>query len=134
MGSAIRYLAVAISVVVALAFLLFAVDELRNGSEAQQRAVAQEGGASPAVVTPVSPAPAEELSRERQHGSVREAIDDANDVLLAPFKGLVDSQDSWVTHGVPALLALLVYGLGLGVLANSLPAACRGDGDWRAAT
>ena len=52
---------------------------------------------------------------------MREAIDDANDLLLQPFSGLVNSPSNWVMHGVPALLALLVYGLGLGLLANSLP-------------
>lgn len=133
MGRAIRYLAVAISIVVALGFVLFAVDELTKGSEAQQRAITQEQGVAAPAVTPVSPSPAEELAREERHGSAREAIDDVNDVLLAPFSGLADSSDSWVAHGVPAVLALLVYGLGLGVLANSLPAARRGGGDWRTA-
>ena len=33
-----------------------------------------------------------------------------NDVLLAPFAGLIDSDNAWVNHGVPSLLALLVYG------------------------
>ena len=42
-------------------------------------------------------------------------------MLLAPFVDLIDSDNAWVNHGVPTLLALLVYGVGLGFLANMLP-------------
>ena len=67
------------------------------------------------------------------NGAFREAVDDANDVLLGPFTGIVDSEDRWVTHGVPAMLALLLYGLGLGTLANMLPKERETGGDWRTA-
>ena len=60
-------------------------------------------------------------------------MDDANDVLLGPFAGIVDSDDRWVTHGVPAMLALLLYGLCLGMLANMLPKQREHGGDWRTA-
>ena len=56
-----------------------------------------------------------------------------NDVLLAPFAGLIDSDNGWVNHGVPSLLALLVYGLGLGTLANMWPKRRAHGGDWRTA-
>jgi hypothetical protein len=47
---------------------------------------------------------------------VREAIDDANDVLLSPFADAgAGSESRWVRRTVPAALALLVYGLGLGL-------------------
>ena len=63
--------------------------------------------------------PGEERARERAHSRAREAIDDADDVLVAPFAGLVDgSASSWVRRGVPTLLALLVYGFGLSFLAR----------------
>jgi hypothetical protein len=64
---------------------------------------------------------------------VREAIDDANDVLLAPFASVIDSDSAWVNHGVPALLGLLLYGVGLGLLANMVPQQRAHGGDWRAA-
>ena len=59
-----------------------------------------------------------------------------NDVLLSPFSQLVSgSKSNWVTHGVPAGLALLVYGFGLGFLANLMPAAkTHSGGDWRTAS
>ncbi len=40
-------------------------------------------------------------------------------MLLSPFAGLAEGAGSqWVRRGVPALLALLVYGFGLGLLAR----------------
>jgi hypothetical protein len=123
----IRIVAIVASVVVGLGFLMFAADETRRGSEAQQAKLDRELGNDPA------PTPSQEAERERRHGPVREAVDDANDYLLAPFTGLVSSRNSWVARGVPALLALLVYGLGLTMLANSLPKPRAHGGDWRAA-
>ena len=50
---------------------------------------------------------------------MHEWVDDANDVLLKPFASIADSSSSkWVRRTVPALLALIVYGLGFGMLAR----------------
>ena len=89
--------------------------------------------ATAADVAPIAPTPQEEKAREARNSGFREVIDDANDVLLAPFADLIDSDNSWVNHGVPALLALLLYGVGLGLLANWLPKERAHGGDWRAA-
>jgi hypothetical protein len=132
MGSLIRLLAIATSGIVLLGFVLFAVDEIRHGSKTQQQALDRELGDS-TVTDPVAPTPQEERVREAEHGTIREAVDDANDVLLRPFADLLDSNNAWVEHGVPTLLALLVYGLGLGLLANMLPKARSSGGDWRTA-
>lgn len=130
MGSAIRFLAIAISVVVVLGFAVFAIDEADKGSKTQQAKLARELGTTS---TPVDPNARQEAAREADHGAVREAVDDANDVLLRPFVALVDSDNGWVNHGIPALLALLIYGFGLGMLANMLPRQRRHAGDWRTA-
>jgi hypothetical protein len=127
MGSLIRFVAIGISVVVVLGFAMFAIDETDKGSKAQQAKLERELG------TTVAPDERLEAARERDHGPVREAIDDANDVLLRPFADLVDSNNSWVNHGIPALLGLLIYGFGLGMLANMLPEQRKHSGDWRAA-
>jgi hypothetical protein len=127
MGSLIRAAAIVTSAIVLLGFAVFAVDEMDKGSKNQQELLDQElTGAEPA------PEPEAEAAREAEHGTAREAIDDANDVLLRPFSDLVDSSNAWVERGVPALLALLVYGFGLGLLANLLPKQRSADGDWRA--
>jgi hypothetical protein len=130
MGSLIRFVAIAISVVVVLGFAMFAIDETDKGSKAQQAKLERELGTAH---DPIAPSADQEAARERTHGKVRETIDDANDVLLRPFVDLVDSKSAWVNHGIPALLALLIYGLGLGLLANLLPKERTHGGDWRTA-
>ena len=135
MGAFIRWIAIAASALVLLGFAGFAVDQMRHGSRAQQNALGQDLSdlERPAYLDNPNPSPQQERLREREHGSVREAIDDANDVLLTPFADVVDSKNAWVDHGVPSLLALLVYGLGLGTLANMLPKPRQSGGDWRTA-
>jgi hypothetical protein len=134
MASLLRFIAVCLAAVVAVGFALFAVDELDRGSKTQQHAIERGIGIGREMVVPPAPAPKDEVIRERQQGKVREAIDDANDVLLLPFTGVVASSNSnWVTHGVPALLALFLYGVGLGLLANMLPRRETHAGDWRTA-
>jgi hypothetical protein len=133
MGSGIRTIAILATGIVLLGFALFAVDEMDRGSQNQQNALASElesASESPAVI---SPDRREERLREQRNGDVREAIDDANDVLLAPFGDLVVSENAWVAHGVPTILGLLVYGLLLGLVANMLPRQRAQGGDWRTA-
>ena len=133
MGSGIRSIAILATGIVLLGFALFAVDEMDRGSQNQQNALASElesASESPAVI---SPDPREERMREQRNGDFREAIDDANDVLLAPFADLVDSENAWVANGVPTILGLLVYGLLLGLVANMLPKRRAQGGDWRTA-
>jgi len=110
----LRAAAIAVSGIVALSFALFAIDEAKSASD---RTVLEiEGRAAAASPNPTGD---EERARERAHGPVREAIDDANDVLVSPFAGLApDGGGTWARRGIPALAALVVYGLGLGFLAR----------------
>jgi hypothetical protein len=126
MGSVIRFVAIALSGIVMLGFVLFALDEADKGSQTQQQKLEQ------ALEAP-SPSAGAEAVREHHQSGFREAVDDANDVLLAPFVDLIDSDSAWVNHGIPALLALLLYGVGLGFLANALPKERAHGSDWRAA-
>ena len=133
MGSLVRLIAIVASGLVLLGFAYFATDEMGRGSQHQQNALANElaGLDDPA---PIAPSNELEAEREKVNGPMREFVEDTNDLLLGPFTGLVeDSSDRWVTHGVPALLALLLYGVGLGMLANMLPKAREHGADWRAA-
>jgi hypothetical protein len=132
MGSLIRLVAIVTSCVIVLGFACFAVDEMDRGSKTQQQALADELG-TPAEVAPIAPSAGVEKVREAQNGGFRELVDDANDVLLGPFIDLIDSDNAWVNHGVPTLLALLLYGVGLGFIANLLPKQRTHAGDWRAA-
>jgi hypothetical protein len=132
-GSAIRLVAVVTSLIVLLGFAFFAVDEMDRGSQNQQNALGNELRGDGDDPIPVAPTPAEETQRERANSGFRELVDDAGDVLLAPFGSLVESNNAWVNHGVPTLLALLLYGVGLGLLANMLPKQREHGADWRTA-
>jgi hypothetical protein len=127
MARLLRLVAVLASAIVALGFVLFAVDEANKGSQTQQQKLRNALEHAPA------PGAAAERDRERSHGQLREYIDDANDLLLSPFTGVVTSRNLWVQHVIPALLALLAYGVGLSLLANFLPKPRAHGGDWRVA-
>ena len=110
----LRLASVAASAVVLVSFALFAIDETRNASKESAAAVA----GLDATRTP-NPSENEERARERVHSSVREVIDDVDDILVAPFAPVVDGlSSSWATRGIPTLLALIVYGFGLSFLAR----------------
>jgi hypothetical protein len=123
----IHYAAIAACVLVVAGFAAFVSDQMRYGSQTQQAKLANELN-DPAASDTVK------AKRAREHTRVREAIDKVNDVLLAPFTGIVDSGGIWVKRGVPTLLALLAYGLIAGLIANSLPKPKAHGGDWRGAT
>lgn len=137
MGSLIRTCALGASAVVVVSFVLFAADQLGEGSANQVEAVHGDGKRAPsqAAINEPAPPPAVERAREAQHSRAREYIDDANDALLSPFTGLIDSDELWVQRLVPGGLALLIYGVGGAMLANALPRRhTRTGGDWREQT
>jgi hypothetical protein len=112
--SLLRTVAVTTSVLVLLGWALFGIDETRSASDLSQREIAGQ-----VAVRSADPTPAQERAREDLHSTAREAIDDANDILMAPFAGLVEGTTSqWVRRTVPALLGLLIYGFGVGYLAR----------------
>jgi hypothetical protein len=134
MGSLVRLLAIVASGLVLLGFAYFATDEMGRGSQNQQNELARQLDGADAEAVPIAPTPDQEAERERLNGPVREFVDDTNDVLLGPFASLVEgSDDVWVTHGVPVILALLLYGVGLGMLARMLPKEREHGADWRTA-
>jgi hypothetical protein len=131
MGSAIRLVAIVCSGLILFGFAYFATDEMSRGSQNQQNKLDSEL-ASVADPTPLAPSPADEREREQVNGTLREAVEDANDVLVGPFTAIVESSSNvWVRHGVPALLGVLLYGFCLGMLANMLPKYREHGADWR---
>jgi hypothetical protein len=107
----LRIVAIVLSLIVAAGFTLFALDDFTRASNESRDRIS--GNARP------DPTPRAERERELRNGRVREYIDDANDVLLRPFTGIVTNDRSrWVQRGVPALFGLLVYGFLLGFLAR----------------
>ncbi len=81
-------------------FVVFAVDQTGSASARQQSEV----NGRPAT------APTHESSLHRK-------LDDVAETLTSPFAGVVSgSQSQWTIHAVETVLALLVYGLGIGFL------------------
>jgi hypothetical protein len=105
----LRYLAIVLSAIIAMGFILFVVTDSGRASNEQIDHINSFAA---------TPPPAGERAREQRNGKVHEYIDDANDVLLKPFSGVTDSSSRWVERGVPTLLGLLVYGFMLGYLAR----------------
>jgi hypothetical protein len=111
---ALRFAAVVCSLLVIAGWGWFAIDEAGAASANTQAEIAGQQAARTA-----SPDPDAERDREKVNSSLHEKVDDANDVLLKPFASVVeDSGSKWVRRSVPALLALIVYGFGLGILAR----------------
>jgi hypothetical protein len=101
----LRAVSVVASAVVLLSFGLFAIDETRTAS---QRSTAEIAGLR--ASRSADPNAGEERARERAHSSVRELIDDANDVLIAPFTWAApEGSGKWAQRGIPAVVALVVY-------------------------
>src|SRR5260370_619470 len=92
---------------VALSFTLFATDQLSHASKQQVNQLAT-GTASPSTTNATS----------TSHGQPRRFIDDAARTLTSPFRSLVGSTSRWSVELASTLLALLVYGAGLGFLAR----------------
>ena len=99
--------------VLIVSFGLFAIEQAKGGTKQQENKV--EGINQPA------PSAQTERQREKEHGKVREAIDDVDDVLIQPFSGVVNSGSIWAKRGVATLLALIVYGILARILIGYLP-------------
>jgi hypothetical protein len=106
----LRAIAIVLSLIIAAGFCMFALDEFNRASSAQRNELAG--------YERLGPKPMSEREREKRHSVAREYVDDANDVLLKPFAGVVDSGSRWAQRGVPTLLGLLVYGFLLAYLAR----------------
>jgi len=136
MAPVVRICAVVAALLVVAGFTMFAIDQFYEGSQNQVykvRGDAMRAQASSEIDQP-SPATEAERIRERVHTPARELVDDANDLLLAPFAGIIESKDPWGPRMVSGALALLLFGLGGMIVANALPRHRREVKDWRQAT
>jgi hypothetical protein len=104
----IKLVSLACCVLVVLSFAMFARDQMAGASVHQQTELA-----SPNTATTTMPAPP-----SKPEGQPGRFINQAAKDLTSPFDAIVRSGNAWVQHGLPALVGLLVYGLGLGYLAR----------------
>lgn len=108
-GRTLSLFGVVATLIVAGSFLFFALDEMGGASREQQHRT---------IDADVTPGELAEANRESRHTRSREVVDDANDLLLRPFDGVVSSDSVWATRLVPTLLGLALYGAGIGFLAR----------------
>lgn len=102
-----RLASIVICLIVIASFAIFVVNQTSSASTHQQEAV------SGRVAT--------RKGSSTHESSVHKAIDDASDELTSPFSGITSGSSSqWAIRGVNLLLALIVYGFGLGFLARVL--------------
>jgi hypothetical protein len=102
----LRLTAFACCALVVASFAMFARDQMAGASQHQQSELVAGAHPTAASSTPV------------KHAQPRRFIDSAAKALSTPFEAIVQSSNVWVKHGLPAVFALLVYGLGLGYLAR----------------
>jgi hypothetical protein len=111
----LRVASLAICLIVIASFAIFVVDESKSASARQtqqitgQPAATGSGGSGSTGKSSAKPS------------SVHKVIDEASEQLTSPFAGVVSGASSeWAIRGVKLLLALAVYGFGLGYLARVL--------------
>jgi hypothetical protein len=114
----LRLASIAICLIVIASFGLFAINETKSASGRQQEALV---GGGPAVSAGSHASSGAVASAPKRESAVHKAIDEASGKLTSPFSGLLSGSSSeWATRGGKLMLALLVYGFGLGFLARVL--------------
>jgi hypothetical protein len=99
--------------IVAVSFVLFVVEQAGSASTHQQNELNE--------AAPVTSRTAALPTTKHSESSVREAIDETSSTLTSPFKGAMAGwHNQWAIRGVGFVLALIVYGFGVGFLARML--------------
>jgi hypothetical protein len=118
----LRLASVAICLIVIASFAVFAINQTREGSDHQQEELgvpaANTSGAAANASTSTGSGGSAQGAGKTHEGSVHKALTEASNHLTSPFSGVISSSSEWATRGVKMLLALLVYGFGLGFLAR----------------
>lgn len=94
--------------IVLASFALFAYDQTSGASKHQVASL--NGSASNSASRPAA----------KHEAEPRRFIDGAAHALTSPFRSLLQSNSQWAVWGFATVLALLVYGLGLGLLSRAI--------------
>jgi hypothetical protein len=119
---ALRLASIAACLVTIVSFALFAVAQTSNASAHQQSVLNGEApGAGSAPSPSGSTQPAGSTASTTHEGSAHRTIDDVSNTLTSPFSGVTAGWSSqWLIRGVKVLLALALYGFGLGFVARAV--------------
>jgi hypothetical protein len=113
----LRLASLVICLIVIASFTIFVVNQTSSASTHQQ----EELGGTPTTttVTPGSPGSPPPKTQPPHKSTVHKTIDEASDGLTSPFSGITSGFSSqWAIRGIKLLLALVLYGFGLGFLAR----------------
>jgi len=130
----LRLASFVICLIAIASFALFAINQTGAASAHQQKVLNGEAAAPSIAGSPNAsgePSPAGATSHQagahssgshsEQESSARSVIDDASNALTSPFSGVTaGSSSEWTIRSTRLLLALAVYGFGLGFLARVL--------------
>ncbi|MGH2854535.1 MAG: hypothetical protein ACRDLF_10155 [Solirubrobacteraceae bacterium] len=106
LAAILRWASRVICLIVIASFVIFAVGQTSSASTRQQEEL---NGTSTAATRP------------SHKSAAHKAIEEAAGKLTSPFSGITAGANSqWMVRGVGTLMALLVYGAGLGYLARVL--------------
>jgi hypothetical protein len=115
LASALRLASILLCLIVAASFVLFVINQTSSASAHQQEEL---NSAAPAATAGPSQGSATPHRRSGK-SAARKVIDEASEAVTSPFSAATDATSSqWLKHGIDLLLALLVYGFGLGFLAR----------------
>lgn len=112
----IQTVAILATLVLLASFGLYGLDQASGASQNAQTSVntGRDITAGPAMHAPA-------------HNTLRQAVDDVNAQLVSPFATFAPGDpSSWSYHLITLLCGVLLYGLGLGLLARSLRLSDRG--------
>ena len=114
-GKALRIASIVLCLLIVTSFVVFAIDQTGSASNQQQQVLA---GETPAPATAGQTTGSRKGVATHESG-LHKAIDDASREVTSPFAGITSGSNSeWVVRGVNVLLALIVYGFGVGYLAR----------------
>ena len=119
----LRLASFAICAIVVLSFGAFALEQTRSASSHQQEQIAGHPSGGPARPGGASGTPSGDArARATPHMStIHRVLDEASEGLTSPFASvLAGSGSEWATRGAKLILALALYGFGLGYLARVL--------------
>jgi len=113
----LRLASLLICLTVIASFAIFAFDQTSSASTHQQ----EELNGAPPTASSGSGTTGSGATAPKHKSAVHSAIDSASNGLTAPFSGITSGSSSqWATHGLNLVLALVVYGFGLGFLARTI--------------
>jgi hypothetical protein len=105
----VRLASLAICVIVLASFAIFVVNQSKSASAHQTQEILTGPASSSSGAHP----------KATHESGLHKTIDEASEKLTSPFAGVISGSSSeWVVRGVKLLLALAIYGFGVGYLAR----------------